>query len=197
MMLDFNKIKTIYNLSHEIGLEDVMKIFKMADLRSYEPKEYLITEGSYKREIFYIWKGLVRKFVVNNKGDEITTLLRLEHQIVASQDIILFDQPSKSYCEAIEPTKAFVIDYDRMEAFLEENPKLESNRKHILRTLLRQVLQRVDSFVLLSPEERYLAFIANNPDIMNRAPNKYIANVLGITPVPLSRIRKRIASKKR
>jgi len=42
-----------------------------------------------------------------------------------------------------------------------------------------------------------VAFIDTNPDIINRVPNKYIANVLGITPVSLSRIRKRIASKKK
>ncbi|MBK8659738.1 MAG: hypothetical protein IPN22_12925 [Bacteroidetes bacterium] len=50
--------------------------------------------------------------------------------------------------------------------------------------------------MLLSPEERYLKFIQKYPDLLNRVPNKYIANVLGITPVSLSRIRKRISTKK-
>jgi hypothetical protein len=61
---------------------------------------------------------------------------------------------------------------------------------------LKQTFGRIDSFVLLSPEERYKKYIKDFPGIVNRAPDKHIANVLGITPVSLSRIRKRIASEK-
>ena len=74
---------------------------------------------------------------------------------------------------------------------------VEKNRKYILQRLLKESFKRVESFVLLNPEERYLKFIEDNPGLMNRVPNKYIANILGITPVSLSRIRKRIAEKKR
>jgi DNA-directed RNA polymerase specialized sigma subunit len=41
-----------------------------------------------------------------------------------------------------------------------------------------------------------LKFATDYPQLMNRVPMKYIANMLGITPVSLSRIRKRIATKK-
>jgi DNA-directed RNA polymerase subunit F len=62
---------------------------------------------------------------------------------------------------------------------------------------MRQAFQRVESFVFLSPEERYQKYVEDHPNIINRAPDKYIANILGITPVSLSRIRSRIASKRR
>jgi hypothetical protein len=50
----------------------------------------------------------------------------------------------------------------------------------------------MESFVLLSPEERYMQLLKDKPDIFNRVHNKYLATLLGITPVSLSRIRKRI-----
>lgn len=61
---------------------------------------------------------------------------------------------------------------------------------------MKRMVMHTESFILYSAEERYLNFVKNNPDIVNRVPGKYIANVLGITPVSLSRIRKRIAQKK-
>ena len=82
-----------------------------------------------------------------------------------------------------------------LQQLIDSNPKLEANRKFFLHNILKDLLKRVDSFVLLSPEERYLEFIKTHPDITNRIPNKHIANILGITPVSLSRIRKRIVTK--
>lgn len=62
---------------------------------------------------------------------------------------------------------------------------------------MKRAFQRIESFVFLSPEERYKKYVKDYPNVIDRAPDKYIANVLGITPVSLSRIRTRIASKKR
>lgn len=42
-----------------------------------------------------------------------------------------------------------------------------------------------------TPEKRYQELKAKRPDILARVPNYYIASYLGITPVSLSRIKKR------
>ncbi len=196
-MFDFEKIKMIYKFGANLKLTDIQVLVKSAKSKSYELGETMISEGSNKKEIYFIKKGLVRQFAIDNKGDEITTMVRSENQIVASPDIILFDQPSRHYFEALEPTDVYYMDYDLLQSIISNNIKLEKNRKYVLQNLLKELFIRVDNFVLLSPEERYLDFIKSNPNIMNRVPNKYVANILGITPVSLSRIRKRIASKKK
>jgi Mn-dependent DtxR family transcriptional regulator len=61
--------------------------------------------------------------------------------------------------------------------------------------MLAESMVRVESFILLTPEERYLKLIRDKHDIVQRVHDKYIATFLGITPVSLSRIRKRIAGK--
>ena len=196
MMLDFDKIKTLYKLGRNLTLSDVQVLIKACNTKSYPPGEHIIKAGELKKEVFFILKGLVRVYKVNEKGNEITTLIRWENQIVASADIIFFNQPSELFYEAMERTELLNLNYDVLQTIISENPKLEANRKYILHNVLKEALQRVDSFVLCTPEERYLNFIQGNLDIVNRVPDKYIANVLGITPVSLSRIRKRIVSKK-
>ena len=51
---------------------------------------------------------------------------------------------------------------------------------------------RVTAFITQTPEERYLHLMQTRKDVMLRMPQHYIANYLGITPVSLSRIRRRI-----
>ena len=50
----------------------------------------------------------------------------------------------------------------------------------------------VASYILNNPEERYLGLFKRQPELFNRVPQHMLATYLGITPVSLSRIRKRI-----
>lgn len=196
-MIDFEKIKMLYKFGRNLTLSDVQVLFQSAKTKTYPAGKHLIQEGEMKKDVFFIKKGLVRAYKINDEGNEITTFVRWENKIVASPDIILFNEPSQHYFETLEQTDVFYIDYDVLQTIISKNPKFEVNRKFVLQNVLKETLKRIDSFVLLTPEERYLEFIKENPEITNRVPNKYIANILGITPVSLSRIRKRIVSKKR
>ena len=196
-MIDFERIKAFYKFGRNISLSDIQVLFQAAGQRSYAPGDWILKEGSTLNEVFFIRKGLIRAYKINERGEEITTLLRWESQFLPNTDMILFNQPSSSYVEAIEPTEVLYMDYDKLQTILANNPKLDTNRKYVFQNVMKEALQRIDSFVMLNPEERYIDFLESNPDIVNRVPNKYIANVLGITPVSLSRIRSRITSKKR
>jgi CRP-like cAMP-binding protein len=56
--------------------------------------------------------------------------------------------------------------------------------------------ERMVGLLIMSPEERYTELIKGNKiKIIERIPQHYIANYLGITPVSLSRIRNRIVKK--
>ena len=196
-MVDLDKLKQIYKFGKELSLEDAGSLIKSAKSKSFKKKEIIIEEGTLKRDVYFLRSGLVRVYCINAKGDEITFGLISENQILTNIDIILFEQPSRFYYECIEDTKTFSIDFDKVQNIIERNPKLERNRKFFARNAMKKMLQRLETFVLLNPEERYLDYIEKNPTLINRVPDKYIANVLGITPVSLSRIRARIVSKKR
>ncbi|MEM1340016.1 MAG: Crp/Fnr family transcriptional regulator [Bacteroidota bacterium] len=193
-MIDFEKVKVIYKLGRKLNLSDVQVLLQSAIMKSFPSGEFLLKEGGIKKEVFFIRKGLVRAFKINDKGDEITTFIKWENQILASPDIILFNEPSQLYFKTIEPTDVLSMDYDVIQTIISNNPKLEANRKFILQNILKEAILRINSFILYSPEERYLKYIEANPGIVHRVPDKYIANILGITPVSLSRIRKRIAT---
>ena len=191
-MFDFEQLKKIFGNEQNLMDADVQDLFQSATTKSYPLGTYLIQMDDLKKDIFFIKKGIVRLFKINDKGEEITIDIRWENQFIASRDVLLFNKPSTFFCKTIEPTEVLHINY---ETLIARDPKLEALVKFVYQ-ILEQPLTRLDSFLLRTPEERYMDYVKSYPDILNRIPDKYLANVLGITPVSLSRIRKRIASKK-
>jgi CRP-like cAMP-binding protein len=176
--------------------EDLLVLLQLAQFKHLAASDVYIQENSTHRKIALIVKGLIRVFLVKQNGDEVTTELNWEDQIVASQDTILFNKPSRFTYQAMEDTDLLEIDYDALQDLLENIPKLESTRKYFLMNMLAESMNRVESLILLSPEDRYRQLVEQKPNIINRVPNKYIATFLGITPVSLSRLRRRMATRR-
>ena len=66
--------------------------------------------------------------------------------------------------------------------------------------MAEQILQRAtDTAMYLAadkPEERFQHLFRSRPELFQRVPQKYIANLLGISPESLSRLQKRMYTKK-
>lgn len=195
-MIDIEKLRTLYKFSKELSLQDAQDLLKTAKSTSFKKKEIIFEEGSKDTQIYFLREGLVRMYHIKENGEEITFSLIPENNVVANFDFIATEKPSPFYYETLENCSFFRIDYQVLDNIVSKNENLEANRKYFLRKMIFKVKERLETFVLLNPEERYLKFIKDFPDLTNRVPDKYIANVLGITPVSLSRIRKRISSKK-
>ena len=195
-MIDIEKLRTLYKFSKELSLQDAQDLLKTAKSTSFKKKEIIFEEGSKDTQVYFLRKGLVRMYHIKENGEEITFSLIPENNVVANFDFIATEKPSPFYYETFENCSFFRIDYQVLDNIVSKNANLEANRKYFLRKMIFKVKERLETFVLLNPEERYLKFIKDFPDLTNRVPDKYIANVLGITPVSLSRIRKRISSKK-
>jgi CRP-like cAMP-binding protein len=194
-MIDIERIRAVYNFGKEITLADAQRLLKSTKLETAKKKTILFEQGSRDTKLYYLRKGLVRMYHIKDNGDEITFNLIPENHIVANFDFIATGKPSKFYFETIEDCSFFGIDYQVLDGIIGHTSKLESNRKHFLRKVIFDLKDRIESFVLMNPEERYRKFIKDYPDLTNRVPDKYIAHMLGITPVSLSRIRNRIKSK--
>lgn len=180
-----------------MNIRSLLVLIRGVSIRSLEKGETLIRDGDTSKEVFYIKKGLIRSYFTTEMGEEITFQLFPESHFFGNIHSILFNEPSNMSFEALERTKVYAIDQESFHKLVAQNPNvLDLNSMNFGKRILKQAYTRVEAFVLLSPEERYLKFMETYPTVINRAPDKYIAHVLGITPVSLSRIKGRIASKK-
>lgn len=174
---------------------DTEPLFAMTNRVSLEAGETFIRLGDVSRKLAFIEKGIIRSYTVKDNGDEATLFIRYEGQFIASHDTIIHRQPSGFIYRALEPVILLQIDYDVLEDVLKDHPEYEPLRNFFLMQMLAESLKMMESFVCKSPEERYRELVAERFDLVNRVPDKYIASMLGITPVSLSRIRKRMFMK--
>ncbi|TSJ44475.1 Crp/Fnr family transcriptional regulator [Mucilaginibacter corticis] len=194
-MIDINEISSYLDLSDKLTPADYVSLGKFTKVKGLRPGDIYIAEGSSQQKIGFITQGILRTYFLEPGGDEITIMLRCENQIIASIDSILLQQPSRFYYEAIEPVILIELDYQHAKACIDRDVHLAALRHEVLVGLLLQTVDRLEDFMLLNPEERYIRLIAQRPYIANRVPDKFLSTMLGITPVSLSRIKKRLKKK--
>jgi CRP-like cAMP-binding protein len=192
-MLDAEEISFYLSVFKGLNPKDIYDIFKLAHTRKLAAGDIYIAEGATHKKLAYIRKGLIRAYYLKENGDEFTLLLQWEGKFIASHDAIIHQRPSRFIYQALEDTVLMEVDYEKALPVLNNNPRLSSTQASFLRGMLAESMARVESFILLSAEERYQQLVREKPDIVNRVPDKYLATLLGITPVSLSRIRKRIS----
>jgi len=160
-------------------------------IRSLAKKEYFIQEGHYCREIAFINQGIFRHFHVKD-GVELTCDISTENTFIT--DYVSFNRNilSSIALQALEPSELLVIKKDQLFKLYRLNPKYESLGRKIAENVAIRNTEIAMSLASDKPEKRYQNFLEKNPNIFNRVPQKYIANILGLTPESLSRIRKRI-----
>jgi len=178
-------------------LYDIEPLYAISRLITLEANEIYISKGDLGKRLAFIEKGVMRAYTHKENADEVTLFLRWEGQFIASHDTILHHRPSRFIYRALEPSILMEIDYDELEGMLKLHPDLEPLRNFFLMRMLSETLQVMESFVLQSPEERYRELVTERAQLVNRVADKYIASMLGITPVSLSRIRKRMHQKGR
>ena len=161
---------------------------------SLKKKQFYAVPDKVCDKVGFIVSGTMRYFHIKD-GQDITSYFSFENELVSSYKSYLTNQPGFTYIQALEDT--FLINFTRsaMEQML-ANPMLAYKMERFGRLVAEHYLccyeDRVASFITQTPEERYIQLLSTGKEVLQRMPQHYIANFLGITPVSLSRIRRRV-----
>lgn len=99
--------------------------------------------------------------------------------------------------EALQATTAVRVTMTDLARWRQDDAEVAA---YLLDTLMRLTAERFGreaGLALHSAEQRYLDLLAKRPDILESVPLRQVAAWLGITPVALSRIRKRVQQPQR
>jgi CRP-like cAMP-binding protein len=161
---------------------------------SVDSKTILLREGEISKKLFVIKKGGLR-MGFNNNGKDVTFQFFFENEPVASIDSFKKGTPSPCYIESIEPADLFVLKKEDYERMLKEIPMLREAVSELVFRRFEHYSKLFLSYIKNTPKGRYIELLENEPSLVQRVPQHYIASYLGITPVSLSRIRKKVAGK--
>ena len=175
----------------EAEAEEVLKIIKV---KSFKKGTILLKEGQVTKLCYFVLKGCIRQYFLVD-GEERTTHFFTEGQPVTPYEGTFKRVPAKYFLACVEDTLVSVGTPEDEAAFFEKFPQLEPARNLAIEEELGKSHDRFSSFLLNSPEERYLNLLKSRPDLLDRVPQYQLASYLGVTPESLSRIRKRIMIK--
>ncbi|NQZ88303.1 MAG: Crp/Fnr family transcriptional regulator [Colwellia sp.] len=147
------------------------------------------TPSSYS----YIYKGLVRCFSCDGKGNEYNKVFFDEGKFPGSMTALLTSSPSILSLEALEDTLIIEINFIAYRKLMLKNDELKLFQIYYLEKnwLLAKESREIE-FVQNDATARYLCFIDEYSQLTDRLPQYHIASYLGITPTQLSRIKKNI-----
>lgn len=184
--------KIIEFISRYVSLTDEeAEIIKSQNLiESYEKGTILLSEGDYAKDCYFVLSGCVRRYYIDN-GEEKTTEFYTEFHTINPVSYIN-EEPSDYYLSCLEDCILALGDEQRNQELLQKVPKLNQMVMKMSGELLAAKQISFDEFKKLKPEMRYRKLIEAQPNLFQRVPLYHIASFLGITPVSLSRMRKRI-----
>lgn len=160
--------------------------------RSLKKNNLFLKQGDNSMEIGFIIKGVFRSYYIDALGNDITKHFNAEGEVLFSYDAYLYQKESAYSIQALENSEILVAKISDFEKIVEGNYNLLLCYKKMVDKVLVKKEEHASNFKLLNNTERYKQFVYEYPRLKSRIKQCYLASYLGITPVSLSRIRKKL-----
>jgi CRP-like cAMP-binding protein len=164
--------------------------------KTYKKGEYFNKQKTICRHLGFIDTGVFRSYVIDEKtGEEKNVFLYSKNQFVIPFKSFIDQTPCNYHTQAMTDASICYINIDDLLSLYSQSHKWERFGRLMAQMAFSVTIERMESFIFRTPEERYLDLIKNHPDIFNSIPLYHISSYLGIQGPSLSRIRKRLSEK--
>jgi CRP-like cAMP-binding protein len=165
---------------------------RRCELRRFERGALLARADAVMTHSFHVVAGLVRLYYTSADGREHNKGFAAEGRLVGSAASKILGQSAGFDIQALEPTTVLAMPFAVADELLDRHPAWERLRRLALERLYLEKEQREREFLLCDATERYQLFLQREPGLASRLPLLHVASYIGVTPVALSRIRRRL-----
>ncbi len=174
----------------QISDKELKEVSDLFIERKYPKNKTFITEGEQWNNIFYIHKGIIRLFYMDNKGREFNKGFYWEGQLAWPIAPSAQKEGSLFHIATVEDTVVSICPFNRFHSWLAHHGCWEKFALMYTEAFVEQKFAREHEFLLNSATERYHKFCNKYPFLVNRIPDYHLASYIGISNVSLSRIKK-------
>lgn len=157
-----------------------------------EANHALLRLGDFAKNLYLIKAGAVRICVRDPEGSDISVQFFFEGEVVSSLESLVSGCPSELEIITMEACHLCVLDRDTVQAQILSKPILQTQLLALTQLRLADYIKLYTSAISQTPTERYLGMLSTQPDRLARIPMHVLAGYLGVTPVHLSRIRRKL-----
>lgn len=156
-------------------------------IKQYRKGEYLVKEGQYNSNTFFVLEGLVRQFQIVDDDDKTTGFYTEDQWIIA-----LDSSKATDNLICMEDTSVVVGNEQKAMELFSQFPQFEKLSRQVMESTFQEQQALMSAYITDKPEQRYLRLLKSRPDIFQRVPQYDIASYIGVKPESLSRIRKKL-----
>jgi len=186
-------MKNLTNFFAHAGFEgDALEQIVTAFIpREYKKGEHFVEEGQIGNHLGFVEKGVFQYYLALD-GEEKTTYTCSDNSLIVSL-VSLFKQiPSRINIRALKNSEVYLIDKKSLIELQQEVPGFKDFYIGLIEWQIGCIDETRLDAITLTPTQRYLKLLENEPHLLQEVPLKYIASILGVTERHLSRIRKEI-----
>lgn len=156
-----------------------------------EPGQHVFRQGDRDRSVYVLREGLLKAYYLSDDGKETVKSFILPGEMIGSLASAYLKESCSFNVVSLEASSIVKLDFDALHAASREDLELATAMvEHLLNFAMKKE-RREREFLTESAEERYRLLQDSVPELFDKVTQKDIAHYLGITPVALSRIRKR------
>jgi len=152
-------------------------------------KQFLIVAGEECRYEYFVNKGCLKQYYLDDKGQEHILSFAPEEWWISDMYGFINQQPALTTIEALEDTEVFAIEKSKFEELVQQIPCIERFFRIILQRALVSHQRRIIESMSLGSAGRYKNFVQQYPSLEQRLSQRQIAFYLGVTPESLSRMK--------
>lgn len=159
--------------------------------QSFQRHESIFCQGDDDGHIYFVQTGLLKAYYVSSEGKESIKSFVAEGNMIGSLNSVLNQAGCSFSLVALEASQLLRLPFSLLVDKAAQSHPLANDVIQQLLALAMKKEQREFEFLSLSAEQRYQRFLAQAPQLIDRITQSDMARYLGVTPVALSRIKKR------
>jgi CRP-like cAMP-binding protein len=169
--------------------EEFEMIVPHLEISNLEKGENFVSTGRYSLLAGYVLSGQLRQYYIQN-DQELTTYFYFEDMLVADYIGGIKKQTAVLTIEALSAVEMLSFPIAALHECYQKNNAWNQIGRCIAEYIALGLEERMVDLLTLNAAQRYSKLLESNKSrILERIPQQYIANYLGITPVSFSRLR--------
>tara|TARA_B110000971_G_C19991602_1_gene492235 strand:- start:475 stop:1053 length:579 start_codon:yes stop_codon:yes gene_type:complete len=189
MKEQFKNIHQVISSFIELSDEEWINYFSMFKTKEINKKEIILHEGNICKDVFFINKGVLRFYFVDNNGEEKTFHFAIENTFATDYKSFLKRIPSSYSIQALEDTQVITMSLEMLLSGYEILNNGEKLGRLLAEDYFFMFNDKIQAIYTQTPLERYHDLTISFPKIFQRVPQHLIASYLNISSVHLSRLK--------
>jgi CRP-like cAMP-binding protein len=171
--------------------QKLFKVFaEIAKKEEHHKGVQLLEAGKICRKLYFIEKGALRFYYIDEEGKDITHWFLFENDFITELESFLLRKESDYSIEVLEDTILYSIEFDAYQKLMDTFPEIDNLWNIVLTKGIIDLGEKIKDLQFRDATTRYNNLLKKHPNILQRVSLGHIASYLGITQQSLSRIRK-------